>query len=165
MNAFQRLSNNLKTLNLVEMIQRLMQEDEPLLLALQKDQLYAGQDANGDSLRPSYLEDPYFKSRDAAQRYSDWKDRLDQRTPNEIFHKRPAGTPNLIITGTWFYNTLVADVGNGKLVLRSDSWLFPKLETKYGNALLGLNQTALRYYVEEILFPRLQRETYAWLNR
>lgn len=165
MNAFRRLSQNLKTLNLVEIIQSLMQEDEELLLSLQKDQLYAGQDANGDGLRPTYQDDPYFKTRDAAQRYSDWKDRLEQRTHNPLFVKRPPGTPNLIITGGWFYNTLVADVGNGKLVIRSDSWLIGKLESKYGQYLLGLSSVALTYYVEEILFDRLQIKAHQWLNQ
>ena len=165
MNAFQRLSRNLKTLNLVQQIQTLMQEDEELLLSLQKDQLYAGQDANGNGLRPTYQEDPYFKTQAAAQRYSDWKDRLDQRSHNPLFAKRPSGTPNLIINGRWLYNTLVADVGGGKLVVSSGSWLFPKLETKYGQALLGLNHIALRYYVEEILFTRLQKNVNKWLNQ
>jgi len=142
-----------------------MKEDETLLLALQKDQLYAGQDAQGNSLRPTYQDDPYFKTRDAAQRYSDWKDRLDQRAHNPLFAKRPSGTPNLIVTGRWLYDTLVADVGGGALRVRSDSWLFSKLEAKYGQALLGLNQTALRYYVEEILFTRLQKNVHQWLNQ
>jgi hypothetical protein len=142
-----------------------MEQDEPLLLRLQKDQLYAGQDAQGNGLRPTYQEDPYFKTRDAAQRYSDWKDRLHQREHNPLFLKRPSGTPNLIITGSWFYDTLIADVNGGALHVRSDSWLFGKLEAKYGQALLGLSSVALRYYVEEILFPRLKPNVYKWLNQ
>lgn len=165
MNALRKLSQNLSTLNLIQQIQVLMEEDEPLLLDLQKDQLFAGQDAEGNSLRPSYLEDPYFSSRKEAQAYSDWKDTMSQRDANPIFLKRPSGTPNLIITGAWFYDTLIADMQKDTLVMRSDSFLIGKLEAKYGQYLLGLNKTALRYYVEERLFPRLQKNVYQWLNQ
>lgn len=142
-----------------------MSEDEPLLLELIKDQLYSGLDGEGNSLRPTYQEDPYFKSRDAAQRYSDWKDSLVQRTHNPLFTQRPKGTPNLIITGGWFYDTLVADAQPEGLVIRSDSPLISVLESKYSDYLLRLSPLALEYYVTERLFTRLQEATNRWLTQ
>lgn len=166
MNALRKLSQNLSTLNLVEQIETLMQEDKQLLTVLQRDQLWAGQKADGMLITPSYENDTeYFHSVAAAQRYSAWKDSLSQRKHNPIFAERPSGTPNLIITGRWLYDALVIDIGGGKLSINVNSPIGGKLEAKYGEALLGLNHTALEYYVEEILFPRLQRNCYEWLNK
>lgn len=169
MNAFHQLSRNLKTLNLLREVEALMKEDEALLLELQKDQLYSGLDGAGNSLRPTYQQDPYFKKFKnpvaAAQAYSDWKDSMFQRTHNPLFTKRPSGTPNLIITGSWFYDTLVTDVGNGMLMIKSDSPIIGKLTGKYGDNLLRLSPLALNYYVKERLFERLEQRVYDILSR
>lgn len=165
MNAFHLLSQRLQSLNLIREIEALMSEDEGLLLELMKDQLYAGLDGDGNSLRPTYQDDPYFKTREAAQRYSDWKDTMFQRTHNDLFTRRPPGTPNLIITGGLFYDTLVTEVGNAALIVRSDSPIIRKLESKYGNTLLRLSPLALKFYTEEHLFERLQKRVYDQLSR
>ncbi len=165
MNAFHLLSRRLQSLNLVAEIEALMSEDEGLLLELMKDQLFAGLDGDGNPLRPTYQEDPYFTSRAAAQRYSDWKDTMFQRTHNDLFTRRPPGTPNLIITGGLFYDTLVSEVGNSALVVRSDSPIIGKLEGKYGDALLRMSPMALKFYTEERLFIRLQKKVHDYLSR
>lgn len=165
MNAFHLLSQRLQSLNLIREIEALMSEDEGLLLELMKDQLFAGLDGDGNPLRPTYQEDPYFKSREAAQRYSDWKDTMFQRTHNDLFTRRPPGTPNLIITGTLFYHTLVASVGNDSLIINAQSPIIGKLEGKYGDALLRLSPMALKFYTEEHLFIRLQTRVHDILSR
>lgn len=169
MNAFHLLSQRLQSLNLIREIEALMSEDEGLLLELMKDQLYAGLDGDGNPLRPTYQDDPYFKEfknpQAAAQAYSDWKDGMMQRTHNTLFAKRPSGTPNLIITGSWFYDTLVAYAGNDSLIINAQSPIINELEGKYGDALLKLSPLALKFYTEEHLFERLQKRVYDQLSR
>src|SRR5690349_16298463 len=60
---------------------------------LNRKQLLEGKLSTGRDLHPTYLEDPFFKTKEAAQKYSDWKDKI---TPNP---KRKKGVPNLYITG------------------------------------------------------------------
>lgn len=164
MNAFRRLSQNLKTLNIVEMIQSLMQENEALLLSLQKDQLNAGLDGEGNSFRLKYSQDPYFKSPEAGRRYGAWKHSMNKGT-NTLFPVRDVDTPNLRINGNLFHNLINISVTRGSLIINADSPIIVDLERKYGQALLGLSPIALTYYVEEILFVRLQKKVNQWLNQ
>ena len=64
-----------------------------------KDQLWDGKNADGNNITPSYLDDPYFKTKKQAEAYANWKNRI---TPNS---RRDKNTPNLFING-FFYDSL-----------------------------------------------------------
>lgn len=149
---------------LANMLGQILDEDTAVLVELQKDQLYAGQNEKGGRLAPSYLNDPFFKTPAAALRYAQFKDKLNQRRENPIFGKKDFEVPNLIVTGTLFYDTIFADVQNDKLIISARSSIISKLETKYPD-LLGLNMTALKFYKEEYnLIERLRTKVINYLK-
>lgn len=112
-----------------------------------KEQLLAGKSKQGIDIFPSYLDDPYFKSKESAQRYSDWKDRI---TPNK---ERKSGTPNLFIDGTYHKSrTLKRD---GDVLQFGATFLGQEIEAKYGNQIDGLGGHFKKEYQDESLRPAL----------
>ena len=105
----------------------------PELLNLNREQLLEGKGRDGNDLTPSYLDDPFFKTQEAARRYSAWKDLI---TPNS---KRTPGTPNLIIDGSWVHNVLKVGIDASKLTFTIDSPIGEKIFQKYGQRVAGLN--------------------------
>ncbi len=154
MNISEYLSK-LKTFNLLTEVSTLMNHDKDDLTELVKDQLYAGIDGDEKELRPTYFDDPYFTSRAKAEAYSKWKDQMSQRGES-IFAPRRPGTPNLIITGTAFYNLISVDVTDSILISASGR-LVDKLESKYGKSILKLSKTSLSYYVQDKLYNKLKK--------
>lgn len=67
-------------------------EVQEYILDLNRNQLLHGLDENGNLL-PRYVDDPFFKTREAAERYADWKDRIN---PN---NETPSGIMNFYING------------------------------------------------------------------
>src|SRR5258708_7633887 len=102
MTTFIDLKKKFEALNTDKIITKIMDDTQVQLLEENKEQMYDGKLKTGGNITPSYLEDPYFKSRESAQRYSDWKDRI---TPNP---ERESGVPNLFINGK-FYDSLKID--------------------------------------------------------
>jgi len=164
MSVLVNLIRNLSTLNLLAMVERILQRHEPELLELQKDQLYAGLDSRGQLLKPSYSQDPYFKNPGAGSRYAAWKQSRTPRADSSLFPTKPTDTPNLIITGTLFYHRLFVEVGGGNLMIDANSPIMAKLDSKYGNLLLGLNDIARTYVATEFLFIELQDMVYKHLK-
>jgi hypothetical protein len=121
------------------------------LLAENKSQLYAGKLRTGADLAPSYLDDPYFHTRAAAQAYSDWKDRITPPTTN-----RKKGIPNLFING-YYYASLRIRVTDSAIIF-SSNWLEePEIENKYGNEIYGLGDDFKEKYVERYLRPDFKK--------
>lgn len=83
--------------------------EKDIVYAIQ-DQLWDGKDSTGKDLLPSYLDDPFFKTRKAAEAYALWKSKI---TPNS---NRNYYTPNLYING-YFWSSMKIDPAT----LRMDS--------------------------------------------
>lgn len=77
-----------------------LEANTDLLKSTNQEQMYQGLDADGNAIRPRYSEDPYFDSPVLAWIYARWKNEL---TPHP---KRDIDTPNLFITGAWYYDPL-----------------------------------------------------------
>lgn len=120
-----------------------------ILVEENRDQLYDGKDRLGRDITPSYLDDPYFKSRESAQRYSDWKDTI---TPNP---NRTKGTPNLYIVGT-YHKSIKIDVSGTSIIYKA-SFRGPEIEAKYGENIYGLGGSRRLKYTEGVLKPVLVR--------
>jgi hypothetical protein len=102
------------------------------ILNLNRDQMWEGKDTRGIDIEPSYLDNPYFKSQEAAENYSVWKQKI---TPNP---KRNKYAPNLFITG-YFHNSLnITFVSNTALKIYSAVPLASKILSVHKNV-LGLN--------------------------
>jgi hypothetical protein len=97
---------------------------------LNREQLMEGKKADGTEITPSYYDDPYFKSRESAQRYSDWKDII---TPNDL---RKSGTPNLFINGR-FHDSIAVKVSSKSVIFSSPDLNAFKIEAKFGNGIYG----------------------------
>lgn len=156
--GFLELSRRLNVLNnglFATYISEILNQDSVVLEELQKDQLYAGQTAEGKTLSPSYYADPFFKNPLSAAKYALYKDRLIARTHNPIFAPKQYETPNLIVTGKLVYDTIFARTnGNKSLTIDANSPIIANLLSKYREP-FGLNQTAWDYYTRVHLVPKL----------
>lgn len=165
--GFIELEKRLKLLSesqLSAFIVEILTADRHILVELQKFQLLAGQNALGNELAPSYLDDPFFKSKESAQRYSNFKDKLGLETNTAIFKSKKKDTPNLIISGGLVHDTIFANITPKSLILDAASSILSKLEAKYIEP-FGLNQTAWDYYGEVYLAPKLKQKVGQFLQQ
>jgi hypothetical protein len=144
-----RLISNLDKIDLEKVVQEVVTETKDEILHAQREQLLEGKLSTGQDITPSYLEDPYFKSRESAQRYSDWKDKI---TPNP---KRKKGVPNLFIVGT-FHNSISVDVTTNSVVFDA-SFKKPDIIRKFSENIFGLNPEKAGQYSQEHLAPEATR--------
>ena len=104
----------------------------------QRIQLLEGKGSDGKDLHPFYSEDlkpsGYFRSRESARRYSDWKRTLSY--PYTV--SRNADAPNLYITGI-FHNDLGADMGTDSVAIVPDTAYAANIMRKYGFGIFGLS--------------------------
>jgi hypothetical protein len=132
-----------------KVIEAAMTESLPDLNDLNLEQIYDGKTNTGDDIRPSYYEDPYFKTPEQAIAYSNWKDRI---TPNS---RRNRGTPNLFINGYYYRSRSLSLAGD---VIRFDSF-WPegsKIHQKYAN-INGLGGSYKSDFINHFLQPVLSK--------
>lgn len=137
------------SLNIEKEVSVIIDNTKEQILIKNKQQLMEGIKGDGSEITPSYLNDPYFKTKEAAQRYSNWKDKI---TPNS---KRKSGTPNLYING-FYHNTIEINVRGEKIITENKTTIGKKIEQKYGDTLYGLNETNNQAYIKETFFPALK---------
>ncbi|MDD6210512.1 MAG: ABC transporter [Bacteroidales bacterium] len=133
---------------------------------LVKDQLYSGIDGKGNALRPTYTEDPYWrtvtKTDKAAKRrgeqYRDFKAKITPPQGSFLgFSPRNTNTPNLIIRGD-FYDSIKSDVRNWGVKIYSEGFYASgDIERKYGKEIFGLTRIAKGYIVRNHLAPALYK--------
>lgn len=103
------------------------------VVPLNQEQLFEGKTAKGEFLFPTYFADPFFKTRAAARRYSDWKDVI---TPHP---KRRRGVPNLFING-FFYKSIELKLFPEGFQIDSRAFMAANIKRKYGQDVFGLNE-------------------------
>jgi len=99
----------LQRVNILDLTVQTVNETSKEFVNLNKDQLWDGKKATGADITPSYLDDPYFKSRKQAEAYASWKQRI---TPNS---KRNKYAPNLFING-YYYASLQIGVSSSGIM-------------------------------------------------
>ena len=121
------------------------------------EQLYSGINGNDKPLRPTYLNDPYFKSRESGKWYKNargymmWKEGI---TPPYAYSwlgipRLSPDTPNLIIRGD-FHNSITAVPFDKGLRIESVGVSFSDdIERKYGQAIYRVGSHARRYFIEK----------------
>lgn len=117
------------------------------LLDMLQEQMGAGQAASGDDIRPYYTEDNYFKSRESAERYADWKESF---MPN---NRRNRLAPNLYINGK-FWSEIAVRFGANEFVFYGGTQYAQGIFQKYGADQLDLT----RQHLDELgndLVPQL----------
>lgn len=113
-----------------------------------REQLWDGKNSLGEDIRPSYLEDPFFKTPEQAMAYSRWKDKI---TPNP---NRNQHTPNLFING-YFHSTIRLKVTK-EAIIYDTNYFGKEIVNKYGDKLLGMAPLTRETYIEELLFPKIK---------
>jgi len=148
MTTIKGFRNRLVNLNVAEAAAKAMEATSDQLVLINREQMLEGKRRDGKDISPSYLEDPYFKTREAAQRYSDWKDEL---TPNP---KRKKGVPNLFIIGT--YHESISALIRGEVIQFNSTFADSvDIERKFGVEIYGLNSEKRVGFIAEFLRPAL----------
>jgi hypothetical protein len=133
---------SLESLNIEQAAIEAFQEHKGRYLILNKEQLLEGKLSTGQDLHPLYFNDPFFKTPEAAKRYSDWKDKI---TPHS---KRKKGVPNLYIIGTYHGSIQLEIVGN-EYELHSEYKDAASIESKFTNNIYGLNEEKAEEFIED----------------
>lgn len=140
---------NFRAIDLTVTSEGVLNSISELAVASNRHQLFDGKLSTGEDLSPTYLEDPWFKSKESAQRYSDWKDEI---TPNT---RRKKGVPNLFINGA-FHESIEVQAKGGGLLYKSSFFRASSIESKFGLNIYGLGGEYRDYYLEEVLEPEWQ---------
>lgn len=140
------LYNKLQALDTDKIAQETIEGTEEEIRQYNLQQLIDGKTNTGDDISPTYLEDPFFKTKEQAQAYSDWKDRISPRS------KRRPGVPNLFING-YYHSTRQVIIQGDKIIYRSAyGEIFTDIEEKFKN-LNGLNPESRAKYIPFVLRP------------
>lgn len=131
MRTINNMLQSARKVSIEAVLETTVDDTKEQLLALNKQQMYSGKLRTGQDITPSYLDDPYFKSTAAAQRYSDWKDEI---TPDQ---NRKKGTPNLFINGA-FYDSIGISVGSGDIKFDASFKDANSIESKFTANIYGL---------------------------
>jgi hypothetical protein len=118
--------------------QKVMREimNDPIIKAqvldMNREQLLSGHGADGEDL-PRYVDDPYFKSKESAERYRDWKRNI---SPNS--DKDPE-VMDFFITGL-FHNTIQVKAASEGIQLYSTSPIIKDVQQKTNDNALGITR-------------------------
>jgi len=125
--------------------------NQDVLLDLNRDQFLYGRDAEGEVLTPSYSQDPYFETPEAALSYKRKKEAYEaihkgMRWNTAVgFPEKDSDTPNLIITGTLFMDYLFINIASDTYEVGSTGIAAPDIERKYGK-IYGLAPLSKEYF-------------------
>jgi len=139
-----------------------VQQTSGVLLELNRDQLLQGRNADGELISPTYTEDPYFKTREAAGRYAKYKYLMEMQHKArmsfvELYGEKPTDVPNLLITGTMFFNHFFIKVTKEAYTISSTGEAAPDIERKYNNRLYGLAPLSKEFYYFGFIRPTIKR--------
>jgi hypothetical protein len=138
-------------------------KNEDTLMEMNQDQLLYGRNAKGELLTPGYLDDPFFETPESAQNYYDMKQRWAARHyarfgPRfffkiQLFPDKPSDTPNLLVTGTLFFNHFFINVNSGSrsYVIGSTGSVADGIEEKYGNIVYGLAPQSSDFFFRQLI--------------
>ncbi len=143
------MSRRFEKFNLIDEAADIMQQHEQELADYNRMQLYKGLDADGNFLSPKYSEDPFFKSKESAARYAQWKKDI---TPDP---DRPLDVPNLFING-YYHFSIIAVVRGNVVEFVSNNAIGDSIKRKYKRA-NGLTDESIQKYRGVLLFPLLVR--------
>jgi hypothetical protein len=144
-----------------------VERTKDVLLDLNRDQLLYGRDADGNVLKPDYVDDSYFQKYKnplkAAIRYKKMKMALEDEHYGKIrfghlqlFDDKSPDTPNLIVNGSWFMNHLFINVDKDKYTIDSGGQAANDIQSKYegyGHRIYGIAPASAKYYYFGFIRP------------
>lgn len=132
-----------------------LRNNKRYIIQLQRDQLLAGQDKDGKPLRPTYQEDPFFKTAKDMEAYVKVKKKREafhEGLKTRDFGKKSPDTPNLIYRGKgkgYFQGMLHAEINKTDISIHSRWSRAKKVEAKFPTA-LGLQPRTFKIIWEDI---------------
>lgn len=123
------------------------------------EQLWSGINGNDKPLRPTYFNDPYFKTEEAgywyknAKGYAAFKEKNAPLMHSDLINAPVSskGTPNLIITGE-FHDSITATPTDKGLKIGSEGVSFSSdIEKKYGQAIYRVGSYARKTFFRRCL--------------
>ena len=149
MEKIKRLIDNLNRLGDVknDVIVTVLTDKQENIVNQVRSQLMDGMDGGGKGLRPTYLEDRFFKTRQQAIGYMNWKQKI---TPNS---RRAPESPNLFING-FFHSLLFLKVEKDQAMVTTSDSFGNNIVEKYGQSAFGVNNL----FIQEEIFPLLKGE-------
>lgn len=155
-----RLESIRKNINSVpEIVSKVVEDNKDVILSLNRDQMLLGRDTEGEVLSPSYLQDPYFKSQEAAQAYARMKYALESQHNSyiwnpQLYPDKDRNTPNLIVRGD-FQNAMFITANKTSYTIGSTYIDSPAINSKYKNRIFGLAPKSKEYFYREWILPAL----------
>jgi hypothetical protein len=140
------LLNKYKQLDTEALTQTSIEESADEILKYQLQQLLDGKTNTGEDISPTYFNDPFFKTPEAARAYSEWKDKISPPS------NRKRGVPNLYING-YYHSTIKVEIQGDKINIRSSFSEAPEIEAHYKN-LYGLSPASKALYIAKVLRPK-----------
>lgn len=130
-----------------------------VLLSLNKDQMLLGRNTDGKPFRPTYLNDPYFKTREQAKAYAAMKKKLESehhaRIENPtLYPEKSPNTPNLIVTGP-FQDGMFITTDTKSFLIGSTYADSDEIESKYDNLVFGISPESKKFFYEHYIHPEL----------
>jgi hypothetical protein len=145
MSTIRGLYNRLLTVDTDKIAMETIEGTEEEIRQYNLQQLLDGKTNQGTDISPTYLEDPFFKTQEQAQAYSDWKDRISPPS------NRRKGVPNLYINGYYHASRKVQVIGDS-IVYGSDWIEGQAIEQKFKN-IDGLNPESRKKFIPFVLRP------------
>jgi len=117
-------------------ISGVVQQNQDVLINLNRDQLLQGRDASGQLFNPTYTQDPFFKTKEKAQRYLKKKKNLESEhrarlSFSELYGRKPDDVPNLLVTGAWFFNHFFINTTKNEYTINSNGLVASDIAQKY----------------------------------
>jgi hypothetical protein len=146
------LQRRLKGFNLQNEVAGSVNETKEAMLSLNRMQLLRGLDKEGNYLSPKYSEDPFFKSKESAKRYAQWKKKIEP-----VKTDRPEDVPNLYIVGV-FHGSIDVKANASDYTFTSSASFSGGVEGKF-QGIYGLTaESKTETYIPDYLLPSVQRK-------
>jgi hypothetical protein len=145
MGTIRGLYNRLQTVDPDKIARETMEGTEEEIRQYNLQQLIDGKTNEGIDISPTYFEDPFFKTPEQAQAYSDWKDRISPPS------NRRKGVPNLYING-YYHGTRKVEIQGDKIIYSSTYSEANDIEQTFKN-IDGLNPESRKKFIPFVLRP------------
>lgn len=145
------LSRRLKGFDLPTEVADSVNETKEAMVSLNRMQLLRGLTKEGEYLSPKYSEDPFFKSKESAKRYAQWKKRIEP-----VKTDRPEDVPNLYIIGT-LHGGIEVNANSSEYTFTNTVSFAGKVEGKFKNIYGLTSESKSETYIPDYLLPAIQK--------
>ena len=137
-----------------------LEQNKEVVLQAVREQLYSGQDGDGNRLSPTYDSDPFFEEPGwwyhRASSYKAWKREITPPVKGTMLGlpARDDNVPNLFVDGT-FYSEINATKSASGLMIDPGSGNGPDIVAKYGDRILAMGPDAREYFNLFYMLPSI----------